>query len=867
MSKQPQDLNERNTRGEYKFYAPSYSIWDQKYRLKTAAGAALEATVEDTWVRIARALAAPEKEENRETWCSEFYWALEGFKFIPAGRIIAGAGTGRKVTLQNCFVLGKIDDSIDGIFAVLREAAMTLQSGGGIGHDFSSLRPAGAYVEGVEATASGPLSFMDCWDSMCRTMLGAGTRRGAMMATLRCDHPDIEDFITAKRDPLKLRMFNLSVLVTDPFMEAVKADSEWDLHFAGQIYRKVRARDLWKKIMESTYAYAEPGVIFIDRINKLNNLYYCETIYSTNPCAEQPLPPYGACLLGSINLAALVVEPFTAQAHVNERLLSSTVYTAVRMMDNVIDVSKFPLPQQAEEQKNKRRIGLGVVGLADALIMCGKKYGSDESVKLTSIWLSLIESHAYMASAELAQEKGSFPLYDREKYLQGAHVRHLPHSLRELIREKGIRNSLLTSIAPTGTICNFAECISGGIEPLFDLSFTRKVLMPDGSREEIAIESYSVRKYRQWCKDNNVVILESQPIDDQLPEQFVTAQTLAPSDHLIIQSIVQRYVDSSISKTINLPEEISFEEFEQVYLDAYLMGCKSCTTYRPNNVTGSVLTPIKTSSSTANVDEEGDEIDEINMAEAEASILAQVAEAQAFKDLPEVAQKLISEAISRGMAPIDSYGLPVRAYMLPGHTYKVRWEANGGHAYYITINDIIEGGHRRPFEIFINSKNVENYAWTVALTRMISAVFRRGGDLSFVVEELRSVFDPRGACWIAGKLIPSLLAAIGNIIDEHIKAVCSGPAIDLTNTGMNSNLGQDPDLELLDGRSQPEPLDLPSWLTRTADLTTSLLKLDTKLKKTPESLLYVVCPKCQQLSLMHSEGCSHCDGCGYTTCG
>src|SRR6056297_3464060 len=372
-----------------RFAAPiAQSIWDMKYRLKEADGTPIDETVEATWRRIARALAAVEAEPAH--WEERFYAALEDFRYLPAGRITAGAGTGRSVTLFNCFVMGTIPDDMGGIFEMLKEAALTMQQGGGIGYDFSTIRPRGAEVKSVAADASGPLSFMDVWDAMCRTIMSAGSRRGAMMATMRCDHPDIEDFIAAKSDSARLRMFNLSVLVSDAFMEAVKADGAWDLEFEGKVYRTVQARDLWNRIMRATYDYAEPGVIFIDRINAANNLRYVETIAATNPCGEQPLPPYGACLLGSINMARLVTDPFGKRARLDAAALKELVATAVRMMDNVVDVSNLPLEQQAQEAQAKRRIGLGVTGLADALLMCGLRYGSDEAALKTSHWLHAI---------------------------------------------------------------------------------------------------------------------------------------------------------------------------------------------------------------------------------------------------------------------------------------------------------------------------------------------------------------------------------------------------------------------------------------------------------------------------------------------
>ncbi|NDD08805.1 MAG: adenosylcobalamin-dependent ribonucleoside-diphosphate reductase, partial [Rhodobacteraceae bacterium] len=692
------------------FAAPiAQQIWDMKYRLKEADGTEIDHTVQDTWRRIAKDLAKVEADPAK--WEEKFYDALEGFKFLPAGRITAGAGTGRQVTLFNCFVMGTIPDDMGGIFEMLKEAALTMQQGGGIGYDFSTIRPKGALVRGVAADASGPLSFMDVWDAMCRTIMSAGSRRGAMMATLRCDHPDIEDFITAKSDAARLRMFNMSVLITDPFMEAVKEDADWHLVFEGKTFKTVSARGLWDQIMQATYDYAEPGVIFIDRINNANNLNYCETIAATNPCGEQPLPPYGACLLGSINLARLVVDPFEGTAQLDEELLKGLVATAVRMMDNTVDASKFPLEAQAREAENKRRIGLGVTGLADALLMVGVRYGSKEAAELTEKWLHQVARASYLASVDLAKEKGAFPLFDAGPYLASGTMVGMDADVRDAIKAHGIRNALLTSIAPTGTISLYAGNVSSGIEPVFAYSYTRKVLQKDGSRTEEEVTDYAVQMWRDKFGDK------------ELPDYFVNAQTLLPAAHVRMQAAAQKWIDSSISKTINCPEDIDFETFKNVYLEAYESGCKGCTTYRPNAVTGSVLSVSEKSEATPEVDKGADVI-------------------------------YMSE-------PLD------RPQSLEGRTYKLKWP-DSEHAIYLTINDIILNGHRRPFEVFINSKNMEHFAWTVALTRMISAVFRRGGDVSFVVEELKAVFDPRGGAWIKGKYIPSILAAIGGAIETHM---------------------------------------------------------------------------------------------------
>jgi ribonucleoside-diphosphate reductase alpha chain len=756
-----------------RFSAPiAEQIWDMKYRFKEADGTPIDVSVEDTWRRIARSLA--EVEEEPAKWEGAFYDALADFKYLPAGRITAGAGTARSVTLFNCFVMGTIPDSMSGIFDGLKEAALTMQQGGGIGYDFSTIRPKGADVKGVAADASGPLSFMDVWDAMCRTIMSAGSRRGAMMATLRCDHPDVEDFISAKSDPVRLRNFNVSVLVTDAFMEAVKADGSWDLVFEGKVYRTVQARDLWNKIMRATYDYAEPGVIFIDRINATNNLAYCETIAATNPCGEQPLPPYGACLLGSINLSRLVADAFEQGAALDETALEKLVATAVRMMDNVVDASRFPLPEQAAEAKAKRRIGLGVTGLADALLMMGLRYGSDEAARQTSDWLHRIARAAYLASVQLAKEKGPFPLFDADAYLASGALEHMDEDVRDAIRTHGIRNALLTSIAPTGTISLYAGNVSSGIEPVFAYAYTRKVLQKDGSRTEEEVVDYAVQLWREKHGEAD------------LPDYFVNAQTLAPLDHVKMQAAAQTWIDSSISKTINCPEDISFEDFKDVYMQAYETGCKGCTTYRPNAVTGSVLT----------------------VSDAEEKTPAEVAGALSSDgDVVYIAE------------PLD------RPAALEGNTYKLKWP-DSEHAIYITINDIFVGGRRQPFEVFINSKNMEHFAWTVALTRMISAVFRRGGDVSFVVEELKAVFDPRGGAWMQGKYVPSILAAIGGVIERHMVAIGF-----IEGEGMG--LKEDPQAQVVNLGENRGP----------------------------------ACPNCGQFGMHMVEGCMTCPNCGHSKCG
>ena len=573
------------------------------------------------------------------------------------------------------------------------------------------------------------------------------------MGCLRIDHPDIEAFIEAKRDPARFRNFNLSVLVTDAFMSALGGDGDWPLVFNGERARTVRARELWERLMRATYDVAEPGVIFIDRVNAANNLAHCETISASNPCGEQMLPPYGACLLGSINLARLVDSPFE-DGKLDEAQLAELTHTAVRMLDNVIDISRYPLPEQEAEAKAKRRIGLGITGLADALLFCGAAYGSSESVALTRQWLGVIKREAYRASALLACEKGPFPLYDAAM-LERPNLVDLDQDTRALIAEHGLRNGCLTSIAPTGTTSLLAGNVSSGIEPVFAYSYARKIRQQDGTTREERVEDHALRVWRELKGD------AAPP-----GELFVSAQTLSPSDHLTMQAAAQVLIDSSISKTVNCPEDIGFDEFADIYVEGYHLGCKGLTTYRPNAVTGSVLS--------------------VGVAPA-----------------PE------PDAPEPPLAP--------RAEQLHGTTYKLKWPESA-HAVYVTINDVEQDGRRRPFEMFINSKNMEHYAWTLGLTRMISAVFRRSPDAAFVAEELKAVFDPRGGAWMQGRYVPSLLAALGDVVARHL------------------------------GGLKPQPVPANAFTSAAP-------------KAMPQ------CPQCGACALVKVEGCNKCLDCGYSKCG
>jgi ribonucleoside-diphosphate reductase alpha chain len=589
--------------GERKQNELSRRVWAAKYRFRGADGSG-EVGLADTWDRVASALASVERGTAID-WRSVFRGALDDFRFLPAGRILAGAGTGRHTTLANCFVMDFIDDSIDGIFERLKQSAVTMQWGGGIGCDFSTLRPRGTPAAARGTIASGPVSFMRVWDAMCATLLSTGARRGAMMGTLRCDHPDIETFIDAKREAGALRNFNLSVQVTDAFMAAVAADDDWPLVFPAEsadatdtittawpgrgdpcrcrVWRRVEARELWRRIMDAAYDTAEPGVLFVDRINRANNLRYCERLTSTNPCGEIPLPANGACTLGSLNLTAFVERPFSTGAQIDLHGIEAATRVAVRMLDDSIDVSGYPLVVQAQQARATRRIGLGVTGLGDALIMLGLRYDSDGGRAAARVVLQTMRDAAYGVSTELAEEKGAFPVLERDEYLDGEFVRELPGRIRDRIARSGIRNSHLLAIAPTGTISLLANNLSSGIEPVFALRGERRVLGADGEPESCATEDYA---YGLWQR----------ALGGQLPAYFVTADDLDPEAHLSMVAALQPFVDNSISKTINVTPDIDRSAFASIYGRAYELGLKGCTVFRPNSITGAVLTSRDTAS-------------------------------------------------------------------------------------------------------------------------------------------------------------------------------------------------------------------------------------------------------------------------------
>ncbi|MEA5097673.1 MAG: adenosylcobalamin-dependent ribonucleoside-diphosphate reductase, partial [Burkholderiaceae bacterium] len=552
--------------------------------------------------RVAQALAEVESAKSREKHAEEFLWAMQ-HGFIPAGRVSSAAGTGLDTTLINCFVQpvgDSITNTVDGkpgIYTALAQAAETMRRGGGVGYNFSAIRPKGAKVKGTGSSASGPISYMKVFDRSCETVESAGARRGAQMAVLNIDHPDILQFITVKQEKGQLNNFNVSVGVTDAFMRAVEKNEEFELAHVAEptdelkqsgayrrndgkwVYQKLRAIEIWDLIMQCTYNAAEPGVLYLDRVNRENNLAYCEVIESTNPCGEQPLPDYGCCCLGSLNLTAYVKAPFSEEPEFDFELMSQVTKIAVRMLDNVLIATKWPLEEQAREAEAKRRIGLGFTALGDALIMLNVRYDSEAGRTLAARIARVMRDAAYSASVELAQERGAFPLLDVEKYLQGGFASRLPDELKDAIRKHGIRNSHLTSIAPTGTISlAFADNASNGIEPAFSWFYNRTKRMPDGTKKDYTVEDHAYRVYRALGNDTN-----------SLPPAFVSALDISAIDHMLMVAEVAPYVDAAISKTVNVAGDYPYAEFKNLYMEAWRKGLKGITTYRPNSVLGAVL--------------------------------------------------------------------------------------------------------------------------------------------------------------------------------------------------------------------------------------------------------------------------------------
>jgi len=584
----------------------SESIWDLKYRYRYH-DKIIDQTIEDTWRRVAKAGAQAEKKEAATHWQQQFYNIFEDFRFLPGGRILAGAGTRHRLTLSNCFVMNIQEDSISGIFEALKEGALTLQQGGGLGYDFSVLRPRGYFAKKTGITSSGPVSFMQIWNKMSEILLSTNARRGAMMGILRCDHPDIEEFVSAKADPQQWHHFKVSVLVSDAFMQAVKEDKDWPLIFPlseeeakqqenlsstedllpamsddliyrrwsntqtavpCRVFKRIKAKSLWDKIIRSAYDYAEPGVLFENTINRMNNLWYGEHISATNPCGEIPLPPYGTCNLGSLNLTQFVRAPFTETASLDWHGIEQTVAVATRFQDNVVDISHYPLKAQRQEALATRRIGLGLTGLGDAFVMLGLHYGSPESVNLAQQIMKTIAQTTWLTSVELAKEKGFFPAYQAGAYGQGQFLSGLSHDIQKAVAQHGIRNSHHNTIAPAGTISILAKNISSGLEPIFSGQYERAVKSKPEEVVKLKVTDYALALWQQ----------QKQP--ERFPPAWRDTHNILPKDHLQVQAAVQPYVDNAISKTIQVPSDFPFQALVEMYAQAFALGLKGCTVFR-----------------------------------------------------------------------------------------------------------------------------------------------------------------------------------------------------------------------------------------------------------------------------------------------
>jgi ribonucleoside-diphosphate reductase alpha chain len=737
---------------------PEQAICEEVLIEKYAKGN--EKTVRDVRTRVARALAAIEPEDKRAYWEKKFIEAQEQ-GFVPAGRINSAAGTSLSATLINCFVqpvgdsITEVVDGRPGIYTALAEAAETMRRGGGVGYDFSSIRPKNAFVKGTQSHASGPISYMRVFDRSCETVESAGSRRGAQMGVLRCDHPDIEDFIHAK-DKGDLTNFNVSVGVTDEFMRAVESDGEVELVHKSEpsadtlgsgayqrkdgmwVYRKVRARELWEQVMRSTYDHAEPGILFLDRMNRDNNLYYCETIESTNPCAEQPLPPYGCCCLGSVNLTKFVTAPFSEQAAFDFAAFNKVVDVAIRMLDNVLEATKWPLPAQHHEAQSKRRVGLGFTGLGDALIMLRIKYDTPEACAMAAKISEAMRDASYLASVELARERGAFPLFNADLYLSGGNfASRLPNEVKQKIRAHGIRNSHLLSIAPTGTISlAFADNASNGIEPPFSWTYQRRKRMADGTWKQYDVEDYAWRTYKHVGGDVR-----------KLPEYFVTALEISAKAHKDVVAAVAPYIDTSISKTVNVPEDYPYSEFEDLYMSAWRAGLKGLATYRPNSVLGSVLS---VESAPKKEEQKQPQDVELHWGEDQAANRR-----LSIKSLP---APVLSSLVWPGRPSLTG-GNPSWTYMIP----------HPGGEFALFVGHIEEEGKKFPFEVWVNGTEQPRGLGAVAktlsmdmrandrawLALKLDVLSKTPGDHSFEMP-----FPPNGE----KKLVPSVVSGVAQVV-------------------------------------------------------------------------------------------------------
>lgn len=772
----------------YQLQGLAKTVFDDRYALKNAQGEAIEHTPEEMWRRVAKAISLAEPTEAlRQEWEGKFYSILENFSFVPGGRILAGAGSGVPLTFYNCFVIPSPEDTRGGIVDSIKLMMEIMSRGGGVGVNLSTIRPRGSYVKGVNGHASGAVSFGGMYSFATGLIIQGGSRRGALMLMLDIDHPDIEEFITVKRTMGQITNANLSVCISDSFMAAVKADQDWNLHWGGKIYKTIKAKELWNLICESAWASGEPGMMFKERYNKESNTWYCEDIIATNPCGEQGLGAWSVCNLGAINVANFVRD----DSSFDYEALGKTVRIAMRFLDNVIDTTEYFFPENEAAQKKIRRTGLGTMGLADALIKMKVRYGSPESLKIVEQMHRVIRDEAYIASAENARDKGPVPMFDREKYMQGKFIQRLPKHVQDLIARYGIRNGVLLTQAPTGTT-SILSGVSSGIEPVYDFAFQRK--------DRLGVHTVYHPLFEAWKKANP---------DAEVPAYFVNAKQLTPDEHVTMQALIQQYVDSSISKTVNAPHEHTKEQVQELYIKAYDLGCKGVTYFRDGSRNESVLSSLDDKK-------------------------------------PEVKPEEVSAA-----APAKTNMPRQRPECVPGMTYKIK---TGYGTMFVTVNHDSEN---KPFEVFatIGKAGGVFAEEAEAICRLISLSLRAGVPVNAVIEQVKGIRGPMPSFGSRGMIL-SIPDAIGQVLVQHLEQ--------LEKTKTSAELEQDANTAVVVLQQETEKV-VETTMTET------VLKAESKYKMVQASSsvanlgISPECPECQSV-LALQEGCLTCFSCGYSKC-